>query len=272
MGILPRSALHIWRVNWSRRRIIRDLITREFKLRYMGSFLGSYWNLINPIVMITIYTVIFSRFMKARLIGVQSDAFAYMLYLVSAQLAWTAFTEMLSRGTRGFLENAGLIKKLAFPMEIIQTVIFGSATITFAFSMAIYLLVATIVGHPPTWYALLIPVVYILQSIFSIGLAHVFATWNVFFRDTEQALTHILTVWFWLTPIVYFEEIIPEKFQIFLWLNPMHYYVRMYHDLLIKQQMPAPEIWLGAGLCAAVFYFVGASFMCRLKADIPDLI
>ena len=133
--------------NFRNKQLIWDLIRRDFKMRYLGSMMGSYWNIIHPIAMIAIYTLVFAKVMKIRLGGQTTSPYEFTIYLCSGLLPWTAFQEVILRGSTQFHENANFIKKIAFPKEIIQSIATGSATIIFLFSMTIYAALILGSGH-----------------------------------------------------------------------------------------------------------------------------
>jgi len=220
--------------------------------------------------MIAIYTVIFGRVMSARHAALGDSTMAYVIYLVSGLLPWNAFTEMLLRGTRGFLEQSSMIKKMEFPMEVVQTTVAGSVTINFAISYAVFLLVTVAFGYVPTWHILLVPIVYVFQLFLAVGLAHFTSILNVFFRDTESMVGIITQVWFWVTPIIYLESIVPEWAHWLFWINPMYYFIRIYHDLVFGHMLPAPEMIAGAVGFAVTAFVLGSSFFCRFKVEVPD--
>lgn len=272
--ILPRSSLHIARINWQKRRVVLDLVKRDVKLRYLGSIFGGYWNFIHPLTMIAIFTAVFSQLMKVKL-GPGSGAdsgnfFSYTIYLCAALLPWNAFMEMVNRGTRVFQENAGLIKKVAFPMEILGPAVIGSAAITFLISFGIYMLVILGTGYGVSWAIVCIPLIFVIQTIFAAGLGMIFSILNVFFRDVEQVMGILFQLWFWLTPIVYFKEFVPERFRYFFYINPFYYITDLYHDVVFNKVWPHWPTLVGIASFSLLVFFIGASFMCRFERDIPD--
>jgi lipopolysaccharide transport system permease protein len=271
MSFILRSALHVWRINVKNLKVVQDLTLRDFRLRYIGSILGRYWNLIHPLAMIVIYTVIFSQVMGARLGGIAADnPYGYTIYLCSGLLAWNAFAETLQRGTNVFIEHGYMIKKVAFPIETLPSVVAGSSTITFGLSLAVFIGLMFVVGHPPTVPFLAVFAIFILQIIFAFGLVNILGTLNVFFRDVGQLVQIVIQIWFWLTPIVYIPSAIPEKLQFLLKLNPFYYYVQAYHAAIFEGRWPEPRSLLICSAVSAISFFVGTAFFCRLKPEIPD--
>ncbi|MBF0442018.1 MAG: ABC transporter permease [Oligoflexales bacterium] len=268
---LPRSAMHVCRVNFNSRAITFDLIARDLKLRYLGSMIGRYWNLIHPLAMIAIYTIIFSKVMEAK-IGVKaaSSPFGFTIYLCAGLIPWMSFTETVTRGANVFLENAHLIKKISFPTEILYSIVAGASTVTFTISMAIYLTLILVAGHGVEPPFVLVPVIFIMQMMFAIGLAMFLSVFTVFFRDTQQILSIVFQIWFWVTPIVYLSERAPRELRWIFRVNPYYYFVEIYHDVIVEQVWPSLELFSYCALFAFASFIVGSSFLMRFKEEIPD--
>lgn len=223
---------------WAYRGFVLGSVGREFQAKYRNSLLGVAWTLLNPLAMVIVYTVIFSKIMRARLPGTDS-AFAYSIYLCSGVFAWGLFAEIAGRGQNVFLENANLIKKLSFPRLCLPVIVVGNAVLNFGIIFSLLLLlVLLLTGHLPGLPLLgLIPIL-ILQIAFSAGLGVTLGVLNVFFRDVGQFFTIMLQFWFWFTPIVYPIAIIPEQFRWVVLLNPMTPVIGAYQTVLVNGQWP----------------------------------
>jgi lipopolysaccharide transport system permease protein len=227
----------IVRALWAYRGFITGSIKREFQLRYRNSLLGAAWTLLNPLSMITVYTVIFSQIMRAKLPGVDST-FAYSIYLCSGVLTWGLFAEITGRSQNVFLENANLLKKLSFPRLCLPVIVVGSAGLNFTIIFGLFTTFLVFSGNfPGQVYIAIIPVLAI-QIGFSIGLGMVLGVLNVFFRDVGQLFGVVLQFWFWLTPIVYPVTILPESLQSLIALNPMASLMAAYQKILVTGQWP----------------------------------
>ena len=240
---------------WAYRGFVLGSVGREFQSKYRNSVLGIAWTILNPLAMVLVYTVIFSRLMRTRLPGTEST-FAYSIYLCSGIFAWGLFAEIVGRGQNVFLENANLLKKLSFPRLCLPVIVACSAAINFAIVFSLLLLlVLLLTGHLPGWPLLgLIPVL-ILQIAFSISLGVTIGILNVFFRDVGQFFTIILQFWFWFTPIVYPITIIPEKFRWIMQLNPLTPVIGAYQTVMANGQWPQwnsllPALFFSFFFCA----------------------
>lgn len=248
-----------------------DLIKRDLKIRYQGSIMGRYWNLIHPLAMIVIYTIVFSKVMGAKGVGKAADnPFGYTLYLCAGLIPWMAFSDMVTRTTDVFIEGAHLIKKISFPLEVLPFVIMGSSSITFMISMGIYFCLLLLSGYGLAYSAVMVPVAFILLMLFALGLGMILSVFNVFFRDTKQVVSIVFQVWFWLTPIIYLASNAPEAWRWVFLLNPVYYFIELFHVTLVDQRWPEMSFILTCFGIATITYLVGSSLLGRFKSEIPD--
>jgi len=242
---------------WSYRGFILGSVKREFQSKYSNSILGAAWNVINPLAMILIYTVIFSQVMRARLPGVDST-FAYSIYLCAGILTWGLFAEITARAQNMFLEHANLIKKLSFPRLCLPVTVVVSAVLNFAIVFGLFTLFLLVSGNfPGLAFVALLPL-FLIQIMFAIGLGISLGVLNVFFRDVGQFFSIVLQFWFWLTPIVYSIDILPESVRPIMDLNPMASLIAAYQGILVTGQWPQwhtlwPTTVLALFLCALGF-------------------
>ena len=265
------SAYSIGLANWRNRSLTVDLVRRDIRLRYLGSLLGKFWNILSPLAMILIYTFVFSIVMGARLGGVaENNRFAFVIYLCAGLLPWNAAAEIITRGTRGFLDNAHLIKKVAFPIEIIPSIVAGTAALNFLIALAIYSVVYIAAGFMPTEHVVLLPFAILLQFVFTCGVVMVTSVANVYYRDVENIVGIMMMVLFWVTPIVYQISMVPEKFRIFIYLNPFYYFVSIYQDLLFYHSWPDGWRLVVATFVASATFLLGAYVLSASRRSVPD--
>ena len=186
---------------WRYRGFISSVVKREFQSRYTGSLLGISWNIINPLMLIIVYTVIFSQVMQNRFPGTH-DKLAYSIYLCSGLLPWGLFTDIINRSQTMFLENSNLLKKSNFPRICLPVILISSSLINFIIVFGLFLIFLISTKHFPGSLILAMFPVILIQLMFSIGLGVFTGTINVFFRDVGNFMGVVLQFWFWLTPIV----------------------------------------------------------------------
>ncbi|MDN0076840.1 ABC transporter permease [Crenobacter sp. SG2303] len=238
---------------WAYRGFILGNVKREFQIKYRNSLLGALWNVLNPLAMIVVYTVIFSKVMHSKLPGVDRS-FAYSIYLCAGTLTWGLFAEIVGRAQNVFLDNANLLKKISFPRLCLPATVVSNALLNFAIVFGLFTLFLLISGNfPSVVYFALIPVLAVLV-MFAIGLGITLGVLNVFFRDVGQFFGIFLQFWFWGTPIVYPAAILPAKLRPYVELNPMADVVVACQTILVNGQWPQwsslwPALLLGLVLC-----------------------
>jgi len=244
---------------WQYRGFVLSMVAREFRSRYMGSLLGGIWSILNPLAMIVIYTVIFSRVMQAKLPGID-DPMAYGLFVCAGLLPWIFFTELLSRFPNIFIEQATLLKKISFPRITLPVIALCSATINFIIIFSLLLIFLLITGRFPGWVVLAYIPLLIIQQMFVVGLGVMLGSMNVFFRDIGQFVGVVLQFWFWFTPIVYVVTMVPEEAQRLLPFNPMTSFVQAYQGIILQGVWPNFMHFkvhlLGAVIALTVGFFV----------------
>lgn len=222
---------------WAYRGFVLGSVKREFQARYRNSLFGAAWTVLNPLAMILIYTLVFSQVMRARLPGVDSS-FAYSIFLMAGLLPWGLFTETLSRYQNMFLENANLIKKVSFPKLCLPLIGLLNSLVNFAIIFALFLVFLLLSGNFPGWVALSFIPLLLLQIFFTVGLGMLLGILNVFFRDVGQFFPIFLQFWFWLTPIIYAVDIVPEAFRAPLTLNPLLPLFSAYQGIFVRGLWP----------------------------------
>jgi lipopolysaccharide transport system permease protein len=227
---------HIGNV-WAYRGFVLGSVKREYQSKYRNSLLGAAWMVINPLSMILIYTVIFSQVMRARLPGVES-AFSYSIYLCAGLLTWGMFAEISGRAQNIFLEHANLLKKLNFPRLCLPLIVVINAVLNFRIVFGIFSLFLLVSGNFPGWTFLGVFPLLLILVLFSTGLGFSLGVLNVFFRDVGQFYSVFVSFWFWLTPIIYPVDILPEYIRPWLVLNPMASLIASFQTILVMGQWP----------------------------------
>tara|TARA_R110000803_G_scaffold193552_3_gene256508 strand:- start:2945 stop:3739 length:795 start_codon:yes stop_codon:yes gene_type:complete len=222
---------------WQNRHFVPAAISGEFKSRVARSKIGTLWFVLQPLAMATIYALVLSEVLGAKLGGVER-AGAYSVYLLAGIMAWSLFTEILTRCINMFLEYANVLKKISFPKVYLPIVILGGALIN---NVLLFVTVAAIIalyGFYPQfgWIALILPMTVSIMLAFGVGV--VLGVMNIFTRDVAQVMTVVTNLWFWLTPIVYTDDMVGSTMGRFLVLNPMTPVVKFYHDVLVYQVTP----------------------------------
>jgi lipopolysaccharide transport system permease protein len=241
------------RALWAYRGFILGSVKREFQTKYRNSLLGAAWNIINPLSMIVVYTLIFSQLMKTRLPGVDST-YAFSIYLCTGILTWGLFAEITTRATGMFLEHANLLKKLSFPRLCLPVTVVSNAVLNFGIVFGLFTLFLLLSGNFPGWAFLALIPLLLLLVLFAIGIGITLGVLNVFFRDVGQFFGIFLSFWFWFTPIVYPISILPDQVKFLMNFNPMARLMAAFQSVLMTGQWPNwyslwPVVVLATALC-----------------------
>jgi lipopolysaccharide transport system permease protein len=239
--------------------------------RYRGSALGVVWALVTPAVMIAVFTFLFAGVFGARFTAGGSPL-DYALYLFCGLLPWTAFQETLQQSSGIVVAHANLVKRVVFPLETLPVAQAASALSGQLLGTIALLAAALFLRGELHASVLWLPVLLVPQLLLTLGLAWLAASLGVFIRDTAQALGLALTAWMYLTPIVYPEHVVPERYRALLELNPFTALVRGYRRCLLEGSAPD---WPGLGY-ATVFalpvFLAGYWWFARTRKNFADVI
>lgn len=219
------------------RQLIATLTSRDLKARYRGSVLGFFWSLANPLLLLAVYTLVFTRFFPRP--GIDP----YALFLFAGILPWTFFAGSILESTTAIVSNAGLVKKVMFPAETLPLVVVVSHLTHFVLALPILIfaaLISVVLGKTPlTISVLFVPVLLLLQSLFVAGIALMISSASVLFRDLRDLVANLLQLGFFLTPVIYSLDYIQSKpARALLRLNPMTPFVVAYQDIFFYGRMP----------------------------------
>ncbi|MCT2195576.1 ABC transporter permease [Paenibacillus sp. p3-SID1389] len=248
--------------------MIWDMVKRDFRNKYAGSVFGLLWNLILPIAYILIYTTVFSQIMAAKLPGM-TNTFDYSVYLSSGILAWTIFNNTLTRFQNVFVDNANIVKKIYFPKTILVFSITVSSIIELIINYSLLLLVLVGIGYDLHLNYIVVFLIILLQQVFCTGIGLILSVFNVHFRDLNQITSIFIQVWFWLTPIVYVLDILPDGLKKTMSFNPLYYFIESYQSLVLRGDIVNIMAML---LISLVTFLFGWIVYKRMINEISDLI
>jgi len=253
------------------RGLIQSLVARELKARYRGSVLGFFWSFINPLILLTIYSVVFATFLPNRSQLIEP----YGLFLFCGLLPWTWFASSLNEASTSLVAGGNLIKKVLFPAEVLPLVSVLSNMVHFVLGLPILAAFLLYFEHTPDLLDLVwFPVVVLIQLIFTAGLALLLAALTTFFRDIRDLLSHVLTFWFFATPIIYpwFQPGL-ERFQIWFKWNPFTHLAVSYQELLFFHGPFGQLPWvLLLGALSLGWFLVAYWVFDRLRDSYAELV
>ncbi len=242
------------------RDLIMELVKRDLKLKYRRSFLGYLWSILNPLLIMIVLTIVFSR-----LLG--RDIANYPVYLLTGRMMYDFVKVSTTNAMKSVTGNAQLLRKIYVPKYIFTLAKVTSGVVDMVFSLGALFIVMIATRAPFHWEILLVPLVVVQIYIFCCGVGFFLAQLNVFFRDMQHIYNAVLTAWLYLTPIMYqLDERFPHWLHIAIkGFNPLYYYVAQFRDFVYYGRFPGPRVFWGGWLIAFLALFIGVWSFQRSK-------
>jgi len=253
------------------RGLIQSLVARELKARYRGSVLGFFWSFINPLLLLLVYSFVFTYILENKTEGLQP----YALFMFCGILPWTWFSSSLTESAGSLISGGNLIKKVMFPAEVLPIVSVLANMVHFFLGLPILVAFLIYYKHPPdaldlVWF----PVAVAVQLVFTTALALLLAALTVHFRDIRDLLANILTLWFFATPIIY--PWTQENVRRFKWIfdvNPFTHLAISYQEILFFNGPIGHWRWLLAlGVTSVVLFLAGYWVFDRLRDSFAEVV
>ncbi len=224
---------------WHYRDLLKLLVTNSIKTRYKRSTLGVVWTLLNPLLSTLVLTIAFQAIMRF-------SVEYYTVYLLVGLLFWTFFSQTTTQAMNTLIWGSNLLKRIYVPRTIFAVSVMGNGLINFLLSLIPLAVIMLFMRHPFYWTLLLLPFAILLMAMFTLGLALFISSLAVFFVDVVDIYAILLQALFYLTPIIYPLDIIPERFARFIQLNPMSIMVELFRALIYNGQVPSAGLFLAA--------------------------
>ncbi len=251
--------------------LIITMTWRDFGARYRGSFGGLVWSVFQPLVMMVIYTLVFSVFLKVRFTS-GSSPFEFSVYLLCGLLPWNALSESLTQSTQVLRNNVNLVKRVVFPLEILPLNLALAAAIQQVIGFLLLIPLAWLVTGKLQASLLLVPVILVFQMLFVTGVNWVAASFAVFLPDFRHVISLVLMVWMFLTPVVYPEDVVPAPLLLIFRLNPMARIVTLYRNAFMSGLLPSLTGLLGAGVLCLLVFMAGYFWFIRTRPGFADVL
>lgn len=253
------------------RYMIRRLVVRDIRSRYVGSFLGVFWSVLHPLFQLLVYYFVFSVILRVKL-GPEYKGTHFAIWLIVGLIPWMLFSEVVVRAPGAVLEQADLIKKMVFPSEILPLSHLATALVNhfIVLGITIVFIAGFDVGLSFKM-ALIIP--YLTGvSVFAMGLSWVLSGLNVFLRDIGQVIGVLTNIWFYFTPVIYPMSLIPKQYQALFRLNPMLHAVEGYRMALLGQTAPSSSGIIYLLIVGCCFFVIGGMVFKKLKPAFADVL
>lgn len=249
---------------WRHREMLLLLAQRDVKVRYKQTWLGVLWAVLQPLGPMLVFTLIFTRFIKA-----PAGPVPYALFVLSGLVPWTYFATGIANAGNSLVSQAGLVSKVYFPRIILPSATTLAGLVDFMVGCILLVVLMVYFDMAFSWRLLLFPVVMVLlvSLVFAIGLN--MAALNTVYRDVRQALPLLLQLWLFLTPVIYAREVVPAEWQWLLVLNPATGIIEAFRSVFLG----TPILWSHLGISAAMtlgFLVTGSILFVRMEKHLAD--
>ena len=267
--------MHAVNTVYQARELLWNLTLRELRTKYRRSFLGWAWSMLNPLSQIIIYGFVFGTLLGAVApVGVPSGLDNFALWLLCGLLPWNFFSLITSLGLGAVSANAGLVRRVAFPREVLVFSNVLHACVQFSIEMTLLFIVLLLAGSPFLPWLPVVVLTSVLLAVFATGIAMALSVLAVYFRDVSYLWAIVTQVWFWATPIVYpptlLETEAPQWVNNLLKLNPLNGFVEVYRRLLYDAAAPGWKTMLGLVVISLVSLTVGWVIFYRMSRRLPE--
>jgi len=211
--------------------LIYTLVAREVKARYRGSIMGLFWSMLNPLLLMLVYYLVFSFVMKVKMEN-------YLVYMFVGLLPWTWFSSALMEGTSSILLGGNMVKKTIFPAEILPVIYVFSNMVNFFLSLPVLIVFIIIFRVHVSFLIFYFPFIVMVQLLFTLGIVFFLSVLNVWFRDVFQLLVNLLNLWFYVTPIIYPISQVPQWGRKFFLINPIYPIISSYQNIFFFNKNP----------------------------------
>ncbi|HXG36744.1 MAG TPA: ABC transporter permease [Dehalococcoidia bacterium] len=243
------------------------MTVRHLRGQYKQSILGYAWAFLNPLTLLLTLSFVFSVLLRF-----DSGDIPYPLFVMTALLPWLFFANALTSATESVVGAMSLVTKVRFPREILPIAAILTKVVDLGFGLLILLGLMVYYGHVPTWTALWVPVLFFIHFTFIMGLSFPLAALNLFFHDVRYLVGVALTLWFYITPVIYPVDRIPSKYQIIFDINPNALLITAYRRVLLQDIGPGVDRLLIGLIVAVTTFFVGYYLFKKMEPNFADRI
>ena len=245
------------------RELLKTNVKKEIRGKYKGSFLGVLWSFINPLLQVAVYAIVFPYIMR-----VQTDN--YLVYLIIGIIPWNFFITVVNQGMITVRMNAGIIKKVYFPREILPLSVALSGLVNFFISCIIIILFCLLSGVGISWHIIFVPLIGVIQFFLTLGVILAFSAINIYIKDTEYLIQFFLNLMFYATPILYQTELFPQSIRWVLSLNPMTQVVTAYRNVFMYHVLPGAVGFSYLIVLTAIIMFIGYKIFKKLEKGFAE--
>jgi len=249
------SIFELFASQWRNRQLIIQLTKRDVVGRYRGSIMGLAWSFFNPLLMLTVYTFVFSVVFESRWGTVGENKINFAIILFAGLIVYGLFAECINRAPSLILSNPNYVKKVVFPLEILPCVAIGSALFHSGISLIVLLGAQLLMNQRLPWTVVVFPIILLPLLFATTGFAWLLSALGVYVRDIVQTTSILTTVLMFLSPLFYPVSALPKKYQLWLHLNPLTFMIEESRNVLIFGKTPD---WTGWGISLVASMLISA--------------
>lgn len=255
--------MNVFKELYKYRELLKTNVKKDIRGKYKASFLGVLWSFVNPLLSVLVYAIVFPYIMR-----VQTEN--YLVFLICAIIPYNWFTTVVSQSSGIFVYSSNIIKKVYFPREILPISVVTSGLINFLISCLIILLFVLISGIGISWHLIFLPLIILVQYIFSLAIVLVISSINVYIRDVEYIVGFILQMLFYVTPVLYTTDMFSGWITWIFKLNPMSHVINAYRDVFYVHAIPQVNNLIILLAISIVLLIIGYKIFKKLEKGFAE--
>ncbi|KPA17085.1 ABC-type polysaccharide/polyol phosphate export system, permease component [Candidatus Magnetomorum sp. HK-1] len=248
------------------RRYILFNSLNDLRYRYAGTAIGILWHIVNPLILIMMYFIVFYYIFHDRSGG------NYSFYLISGLITWRSFSETIMRGSNAFIENARYLKHMTIPSVVFVARTCLSETFILVLHFVLFICISCVSGSTISWTMITLPFFLLILQICAFEIALIMANLQAFFHDIRYIIEAYLPLWLWTLPVIYPEHIVPECYQSWLYVNPPYVFIKGIREVILHNRFPDLYEWMIIAFWLIIFFGVSVCIHGKLKYEIPEVI
>ena len=258
---------------YRRRWLLRYFVHRQVNRKYKKSYLGFAWAFLSPLIWVFFLTLIFSEIVGLRFRVVEGDpTLNFGLYLYCGLLPFLAFSEAANKGLNTITSSSGLVQQVVFPLELLPLANVITSMIDKIFGLGALLVVLLVFGRELHWTISLLPLIIVLQLVFVLGISYLMAVLGTYLPDLGEMTRPVIRGLFFVTPIIWTPDRLPEHLRWVVDYNPLAYLVEAYRDLILNGELPGEMATLYFTLFSVALFVAGFALFVRFKPRLADLL
>jgi lipopolysaccharide transport system permease protein len=251
---------------WQYRALLWNLTQRELKARYRGSALGFLWTFLNPLLLMAVYGLVFGVIRH-------SDIRNYTYFIFVGLLPWLWFSSSVGTGASAISDRRDLLTKVRFPAQVLPATVVATNLLNYLLTLPLMIALGGAVGIWPSWHIVMFPVVLLVQLVLTVGITFLISALNVAFRDLQQIVVSFLTLWFFVTPVLYRPDDVPAAFRrVFLIANPMSVIITSYQGIFYEHRLPHWRALTVVTLGSFLLLWLASRVFEKRREEFADLI